>query len=201
MRFRLAAAFAAALAAGSLICPGSAGAVSTISPDKGKFSLTVQDAEIGTDVYSINEKGQCDAKMSVTLNGNKTDIHTILTFAGNKMTSIFTEAGPAGKMRITISNNVGKTLVDDKPRKDQKFNGNIYPIGNFGPHAFAYVVAAYDRAKGGTQTFEFAATDGIGPNGLAVVKARLSILPAVTRTVAGKKTVVSRFSLVVPGAI
>ena len=67
------------------------------------------------------------------------------------------DAGRSGKFLMTIAAGVGTITVEDKPHKEQKLPAAVYPIGNFSPHTFAFLIAAYDKAKGGEQSFEMIA--------------------------------------------
>src|SRR5580658_7439476 len=105
-----------------------------VKPDSGKFVLTVQDAEIGTDLFTIKADGECEGIMSINLGGNKTVLRTVLKMPGGRLASVMSDAGKGGKFFMTIAGGVGKIAVDDKPFKEQKLPAVVYPIGNFAPH-------------------------------------------------------------------
>ena len=171
-----------------------------VKPDSGKFHLIIQENEIGTDAFTISDDGVTDSHVMVML-GTKTELHTILTRTNGRLSSVMSDAGKSGRFLMTITGNTGIIKVDDKPFKDQKLPDHVYPLGNFSPQTFAFLIEAYNRSMGGAQHFDMIATDGVGPDGLAVVKVTLTLLPVAHRTVAGKPLDISRFSLVVPGAI
>ncbi len=188
--------FAGCLALGS----GIASADVPVKPDAGKFVLTLQEKEIGTSTFAITGDGVCDTHSSVTL-GKVTDLHTVLKFSGGKLIGVMSDAETNGRFNMTISGGVGKIEVNGKPFKEQKLPAAVYPLGNFSPQTFSYLLAAYDKSKGGAQQFEMIGVDGVGPQGLAVIKVTLKAQSTGQGIVGDAKTTVFRYSLVVPGAL
>ena len=172
-----------------------------VKPDQGRFALVIQEAEIGSDTFTIKANGDCQSTVSVTLGGESVKMHNLLKSSAGHLTSILTDAGKQGKLQMTINGVIGKMTVGDKPYKDEKLPAAVYPVGNFAPHTFAFLIAAYDKAKSGAQQFSMIAIDGAAPEGLTVLKATLTALPNVVRLVSGNKIGISRYSLVIPGAI
>jgi uncharacterized protein len=174
---------------------------SPVKPDEGKFIITLQEAELGSDSFTIKANGEAESRTSVTLGSQKVETHNITTVVNGRTTSIFTEAPGHGEFRLAISGDTGKLTVDEAPKADQKLDSRVFPFGNFSPHLLAYLVAAYDLTKGGPQKFSTLIVDGVGPNGLPALKMTLTALGAAPRMVAGKQIPVSRYALVIPGPI
>jgi putative CocE/NonD family hydrolase len=172
-----------------------------LAADAGRFTLIVQEAEIGSETFKISVNGDSECDISVKLGGNAIQMRNVLTAPDGRLTSIMTDAGKQGKIIATITAGTSKLTVNGMPMKDQKLPEYVYPVGNFSPHNFAYIIAAYNKAKSGAQQFDMIAVDGAGADGLTVVKATLSAMPGVVRTVADKKIAISRYSLVLPGPI
>ncbi len=192
---------AATLSLLTLLSPSSAHADTPMKPDQGKFLLILQEAEIGTDTFTISASGVADSVIVVNLGGRKTDLHNVTMFGKDGILSIATDASGRGKFKMEIAGGMGKATVDDKPGPTQKLPERVYPFGNFVPHLFNYLIAAYDPAKGGPQKFTALAVEGIGPTGLAALTVTLTALGSQPRKVAGKTIPVSRYALMLPGAI
>ncbi|MDQ2733287.1 MAG: CocE/NonD family hydrolase, partial [Armatimonadota bacterium] len=171
-----------------------------VQPDGGKFTITIHELEIGTDTFKIDYEG-VDSQVAINLTGQKLESHNTIKYQAGRVTSIFTEAVGHGKFQWTRSSETGKMTVDGKPFKDQRLPQPIYPFGNFSPHLYAYLIAAYNLQKGGPQKMEVVDIDGVGPAGLATLKVTLAALGAKSRQIGGKTVPISRYSLVLPGAI
>jgi putative CocE/NonD family hydrolase len=172
-----------------------------VKPDEGKFIITVQEAEIGVDAFSITTNGVVDGRSSVNLGGHKLEAHNVTTIVNGRTQSIFTEAVGHGKFRMDVKDQTGKITVEDKPHKDQQLALPFYPFGNFSPHLIAYLVAAYDVAKGGPQKFNTLIVDGVGADGVPSLKMTLTSLGAKPRKIGGKTVPIARYALVIPGPI
>jgi putative CocE/NonD family hydrolase len=183
------------------VCSVAARADRAIPPDSGKFIVILQEAELGGETFTIDANGNFDSKVELTLVGNKIKLHNLTRMKDGRIVSLASEAEGHGKFQMTASGPTGKLTVNDKPFKDQKLAPHPYPFGNFTPHLYAALIAGYDLKAGGPQKFDLIDVDGVGPAGLPTVVATLSPLGAQTRQVDGKPLTVTRYSLIIPGAL
>lgn len=195
--------FCAVTAAIALLLPGASAvrADTPLKPDEGKFIINLQEAEIGSDTFTIKAKGEAEGRVTLNLGGQKIDTHNISTVSDGRLVAVSTEAVGHGKLQLNINGLVGKLLVDDKPRPDQKVDARTLPYSDFSPHLFAFLVAGYDRVKGGPQKFSMLGVDGAGPQGLIALKVTVTALSARLRKVGGKNVPISRYALLIPGPI
>src|SRR3954470_17544062 len=95
----LLACFAAILVVSSAVL---AHADTPVKPDEGKFVILLQEAEIGTDTFTIKANGEAECRASVNLAGQKLESHNISTVTNGRAVSIFSEAPGHGKFLLTI---------------------------------------------------------------------------------------------------
>lgn len=172
-----------------------------VAPDEGKFVLLLQESDLGNETFKTSANGETEFNNVITLGGQKIEGHSIEKFVNGKLVSIFTEAKGHGKFSMALNGAKGKLTIDDKPAKDQTLPTRLFPMGNFAPHLYSYLIAAYDSVKGGPQKFDMAVVDGVGAQGVATIKVTLTALGAKPRQVGGKTLPISRYSLVFPGPI
>src|SRR5579862_5222458 len=119
-----------------------------ILPDKGKFIVILQEAELGADTFTIDASGNIDGKVDLTLAGQKIKLHNLTRIKDGRIVSTISEAEGAGKFQMTVAGQTGKLTVNDKPFKDQQLASHPYPLGNFTPHLYAALIAGYDLKAG-----------------------------------------------------
>src|SRR5262249_13016035 len=98
-----------------VLAAGTARADTPVKPDEGKFVILLQEAEIGTDTFTIKANGEAECRATVNLAGQKLELHNISTVSNGHAVSIFSEAPGHGKFQLTIQGEAGKLTVDDKP--------------------------------------------------------------------------------------
>jgi len=173
----------------------------SVKPDQGKFIVTIQDADAGTDSFTIKADGSAESMASIDLGGRKLVLHNATSISSGTVSSIESDAPGAGKFQLTIKAGTGKLTIEDKPRPDTKVDAHTLAFGNFMPHLLSFITAAYDLAKGGPQQFPMIVVDGVGPKGVVVLKMTITAIGSKKRNVGGKTILTSRYALVIPGPI
>src|SRR5579871_1435634 len=182
---------------GILAFSRTASADTPVQPDKGKFLISIQEADAGTDSFSLTPES-AESDVDFALAGQKGKFHNTVTLKAGRMTGFVTDAGPAGKISVTVAGAKSHLKVEKILDKDVTLPEPIYPYGIFGPHLYAYLVAAYDKVKGGPQKFNVVMVQGVGPSGLATATLVLTALPGKPVTVGGVVIPVLRYSLGFP---
>ncbi len=173
-----------------------------LKPDSGKFLLSIQETDIGTDTFTTDANGSFTSDIAISLGGQNVQSHSVVKFQAGHLQEITTDAGKKGKFTLTLTGGKAKlTVPGAKPEtKDVTFPAHALPFGNFAPHLLASFLAAYDTTKGGPQPFDIVLIDGISPQGPITLRGTLISNGAKPMQVAGKTIPVSRYVLTIASA-
>lgn len=172
---------------------GSVRADRPIKPDSGKFLLTINGSEVGTDTFSITADGGSKGDVKLSVGQTKVTISSLVKAVKNRLTEITTTAEPGGKFTLTLNGTKGKFRGEgngQKVEKDVPVALPSYPFGNYMPHLLVNALAAYDAARKGGQEFDLILADNaVG------MKGTLSVKGEKTYKVKGKPVKTTRYTL------
>ncbi len=175
-------------------------AMDKIAPDAGKFIVTYQENEIITETFKSDADGGSETEAEAKSGGVTQKFHISLKARQGRVSKIVTEAKPGGKFTLEVNGAIGKLTTDLAPKaKEVKLPANLYPFATIAaPHLLANVVAAYDKGKGGAQTFDFVYANVLGPQGVIQGKLTLTSQGAKPRQIGGKTVPVVRYVVGLP---
>lgn len=183
-----------------MLLPLSVCAADKIAPDEGKFIVTLQENEIITETFKSDSEGGSECDAEAKMGGATQKFHISVKGRQGKVLKIDTEAKPGGRFTLEVNGVSGKLTTDIAPKaKDVKLPVNLYPFATVAaPHLLANIVAAYDKSKGGSQTFDIVFANTIGPQGLIQGKLTLTSMGARPRRIGGKTVPVTRYGIAMP---
>lgn len=166
-----------------------------IKPDSGKFTVILQENEVAVETFKITADGsEYDQKLSLA--GQTVNLHNSTKIKNGVLTELTSGVGEGNKFLLTVAGDKSKIKIGEMAAKDVKLPARLYPADPLTPHFFAYLVAAYDAKKGGTQKFDTVNTRSLGPNGVPIQMAfKLTAAETKARQIAGKTVQVSHYTL------
>jgi hypothetical protein len=195
------------VAAGAAVCLSLAASGRAAPPaDSGTFQLTIQETPIGTDTFSADPDGSSDGTFTVTIGGKPMSLHVITKMTAGGLSQVSADAGPLGAYKATLAgprSAVTMRVGGKSTTATEALPAAVFPFSSFAPHLLSPLVAAYDHAKGGRQTFQIVAVDGLGAGG------KLIVLPTTltevgspeSRTIAGQPLRLFRYAISLPSAV
>lgn len=180
---------------------GTARADDKILSDEGRFTISVQETELGTTKFKSDADGGSESDVTIKQSTFVQKIHLSVKAKQDRITSITTEAHPGGTLTLdvdTANRLKGKMTLDLKPPvvKDVTLPARIHPYAEvLAPHLYRSILAAYDRSKGGAQIFDIVNVLRPGPKGIIQDKITLSSLGAKSRLIGGKSVIIARYGL------
>ncbi len=193
-----------AVCAGMSLSSPAANAQNKIAPDAGKFIVSIQDNVVATDTFTTDADSGSECDVSLTQGAATLKLHMSVQAKQGRTTGITTDAHPGGKFALDAQGDRGRlTIFVTPPRvSDVTLPARFYAYaGVLAPNLLANIVAAYDRSRGGTQTFSSVLANGLGPKGLVQDRITLTALGAQSRQINGKAAGVIRYSLGVPSPV
>ncbi|HEV2472071.1 MAG TPA: hypothetical protein VGS41_05355 [Chthonomonadales bacterium] len=179
------------------ITPG-APATGNVKPDSGKFITTLHGALFSTDSFSILADGSSrfDENLAMPV---KIAIHGVVKTRANHAIEISTSAPGHGGFDLKISGVKGSLSANNRPAEPITVQPNLFPFGNAATHLLDYLVAGYNAAKGGLQSFTVIVVESSGREGPPTTRASLTFRGTLPEKVGGKPFTARRYSLVLVG--
>jgi hypothetical protein len=181
----------------------AARADTAFKPDSGKFTATAQETTLGTTTFQSDADGGSASDTEMIMGGRKSSLHLAIKASKGRITEVAADAGPQGKYTLTVAGTKGKLVLSGpgiKPvTKEVALPPRFLPFSNAAAHLLTHLVKAYDRQKGGPQSFQAVLVDAIGPQGLIQFKVTLASKGAKPFAIGLKTVPVSRYALTLAG--
>ena len=173
----------------------------TPKTDEGKFKLTVQGQSIGNETYKSDETSSV-SDAAIAAGGKNFTLHIVTQSKDGVLQQVVTDGGPLGKLTLTVNGAQSKVVVEAGGATTtiaEPLPARVFAYSNYCPNLVGPLIAAYDRPKAGTQSFDVVLVDSVTPTGVATGRGDLVSRGTITQSIGGKDTEVSRFDLTLVG--
>src|SRR5205823_4321241 len=109
-----------------LALAGRVHADKAITPDSGKFRVTIQDSDAAVVTYKITVEGS-EYEQKLTFGGANLTIHNTTKIKNGVLTEVSSDGGGGNKFLLTVAGEKSKIKIGDMAAKDTKLPARLYP--------------------------------------------------------------------------